>query len=72
MTRSIDWEKVKSKDKVRKSRLFGENELYLDPLKFGKYRGKTIPEIPTDYLSWALNNLTDSRMLRTILVELIR
>lgn len=28
-------------------------------LHFGKYKGKRLPEIPSDYLCWVLNNCTN-------------
>jgi hypothetical protein len=35
-------------------------------MPFGKHRGKTIDQIPNDYLDWAENNLNDERLRLTI------
>ena len=35
-------------------------------LPFGKYKGKKLNEVPTDYIEWMLGNKTDERMKKLI------
>ena len=35
-------------------------------MPFGRYKGKKISEVPSDYLDWALKNLNDDHLLCAI------
>ena len=43
-----------------------------DRIKFGKHKGKWLSEIPTDYIKWAILNLTDQASAEMFAVELQR
>ena len=31
-------------------------------LKFGQHKGKALKEVPTEYIMWAIRNITDSKV----------
>ena len=41
-------------------------------IKFGKYKGKWLSELPTDYIKWAILNLKDQASAEMFAVELQR
>jgi uncharacterized protein (DUF3820 family) len=41
-------------------------------IRFGKYKGKTMCNVPTDYLIWAIKNISDQGIATMFSVELMR
>lgn len=44
----------------------------INTLKFGKYKGKNIEEVPSDYLQWIINNINNNSIKEQINTELNR
>ena len=48
------------------------NDFEYSTMSFGKYKGKYLKDVPTDYIKWLVTNIEDEVQAMTYMVELQR
>lgn len=71
MADKFGWQKANRRDAAR--RPGGSHHVKAKPLPatmpFGKYRGRSLSEIPTDYLEWVIREVPNLRGLTRMAIE---